>query len=439
MVKVKDILREIEHYAPLPLQEGFDNAGVQVGDVNQHATGVLLCLDVTEEVLDEAIEMGYNLIISHHPLAFKSFKSLTGSNYIERCMMKACKYDLVVYAAHTNLDNAVGGVNYRLAELIGLQNVRILSPQKGALLKLVTFVPEAYAEIMRNTLFNAGAGSIYRLTAEAAAVLQNENTEWTVLCVDYKNGSYQNRLCLDAKENSRLNVLIVFRSGEDAQGTSSFQVKVHAEKNAKVQLQEVQLLGAGYTCLSDIGASCGENATFELLKLELGAGKVYAGCLTELEGKKSAFDAKIGYYTSVNQKLDMNYTVRHRGKKTESMMEVSGVLQDGSSKLFRGTIDFVPGCAGAKGTEREDVLLLGDDIVNQTIPLILCAEEDVEGNHGASMGDLDDATLFYLCSRGLSREEAERMVARARIDALNELVADEAVQKQVQEFMNQKR
>ena len=111
MVKVKDILREIEHYAPLPLQEGFDNAGVQVGDVNQHATGVLLCLDVTEEVLDEAIEMGCNLIISHHPLAFKSFKSLTGSNYIERCMMKACKYDLVVYAAHTNLDNAVGGVN----------------------------------------------------------------------------------------------------------------------------------------------------------------------------------------------------------------------------------------------------------------------------------------------------------------------------------------
>ena len=301
-----------------------------------------------------------------------------------------------------------------------------------------------------------GTGSIYRLTAEAAAVLQNENvseiktrentseettqnTEWTVLCVDYKNGSYQNRLYLDAKENSRLNVLIVFRSGADAQGTSSFQVKVHAEKNAKVQLQEVQLLSAGYTCLSDIGASCGENATFELLKLELGAGKVYAGCLTELEGKKSAFDAKIGYYTSVNQKLDMNYTVRHRGKKTESLMEISGVLQEDSAKLFRGTIDFVPGCAGAKGTEREDVLLLGDDIVNQTIPLILCAEEDVEGNHGASMGDLDDATLFYLCSRGLSREEAERMVARARIDALNELVADEAVRKQVQEFMNQKR
>lgn len=160
MLRIRDIIREVEAYAPLPLQESFDNAGVQVGDVNQPATGTLLCLDVTEEVIDEAIEEGCNLIISHHPLAFKAFKSLTGRNYVERCMMKACKYDLVVYAAHTNLDNAVGGVNYRLAELIGLQNVRILSPQAGALLKLVTFVPESHAELVRSALFNAGAGNI---------------------------------------------------------------------------------------------------------------------------------------------------------------------------------------------------------------------------------------------------------------------------------------
>lgn len=160
MVKVKDILREIERYAPLPLQEDFDNSGLQVGDVDQAATGVLLCLDVTEEVIDEAIDLECNLIISHHPLAFKPFKSLTGSSYVERCVMRACKYDIVIYAAHTNLDNATGGVNYRLAELIGLRNVRILSPMKNSLLKLVTFVPEAYADTMRNALFNAGAGSV---------------------------------------------------------------------------------------------------------------------------------------------------------------------------------------------------------------------------------------------------------------------------------------
>ena len=160
MPKIRDLLKEIELYAPLSLQEDFDNAGVQVGDVNQPATGVLICLDVTGEGIDEALETECNLIIAHHPLAFRSFKSLTGKTYVERCMMKACKHDLVIYAAHTNLDNAVGGVNYRMAEIIGLQNVRILSPQKNALLKLVTFVPEAYAEVVRNTLFNAGAGSI---------------------------------------------------------------------------------------------------------------------------------------------------------------------------------------------------------------------------------------------------------------------------------------
>lgn len=271
--------------------------------------------------------------------------------------------------------------------------------------------------------------------ADGNAQTEDDDNEWTVLHLNYKNDSYQNRLYIEAKENSKVNLIIVFSSESDLGGTSSFQVKIHAGKNAKVKLQEVQLLGAGYTCLSDIGAVCDENASFELLKLELGAGKVYAGCLTELEGKKSSFDAKIGYYTKIGQELDMNYTARHRGKKTTSEMDISGVLHDDSSKIFRGTIDFVPGCAGAKGTEREDVLMLGDDIVNQTIPLILCAEEDVEGNHGASMGDLDEATLFYLCSRGLSREEAERMVARARIDAINALVADTNVQKQVQFFM----
>jgi len=160
MLRIKDILKEIEKTAPLAIQESFDNSGVQVGNINQSATGVLLCLDVTEAVIAEAIELGYNLVIAHHPLLFKPLHSITGADYIERCVIQACKHDIVIYAAHTNLDNAVGGINYKLAELLGLQNVRILSPRKGSLLKLVTFVPEESAEIVRTALFNAGAGSI---------------------------------------------------------------------------------------------------------------------------------------------------------------------------------------------------------------------------------------------------------------------------------------
>ena len=160
MLRIKDILKEIEKLAPLPLQEGFDNSGVQVGNVNQVATGALLCLDITEDVVDEVIDLGYNLIVAHHPLIFKPFKSLTGVNYIERCLIQACKHDLVLYTAHTNLDNTAGGLNYKLAEILALLNVRILSPQKGKLLKLVTFVPEDSAEAVRSALFHAGAGHI---------------------------------------------------------------------------------------------------------------------------------------------------------------------------------------------------------------------------------------------------------------------------------------
>ncbi|MDR3250556.1 MAG: Nif3-like dinuclear metal center hexameric protein [Tannerella sp.] len=160
MLRIKDILNEIEHYAPLSLQEDFDNSGVQVGDVDQQATGALLCLDVTEEIVDEAINAGFNLIVSHHPLAFRPFKSITGKNYIERCIIKACKNDIVIYAAHTNMDNAFGGVNYKLAELFGLGEVRTLSPRRDSLVKLAVFVPESSADTLRKALFKAGAGHI---------------------------------------------------------------------------------------------------------------------------------------------------------------------------------------------------------------------------------------------------------------------------------------
>jgi dinuclear metal center YbgI/SA1388 family protein len=159
-MKIKDVLSTIEQLAPLPLQESFDNSGLQVGNTGHEARAVLLCIDVTEDVVDEAIRLGCNLIVSHHPLAFRGFKSLTGKNYVERCLIKACKHDIAVYAAHTNLDNATGGVNFRLAELLNLQQVRILAPKEKSLMKLVTFVPLSHADSVRTVLFNAGAGNI---------------------------------------------------------------------------------------------------------------------------------------------------------------------------------------------------------------------------------------------------------------------------------------
>ncbi len=159
-MKIKEIVSALERFAPLPLQDGFDNAGLQIGLTETEATGALLCLDVTEAVLDEAIALGYNLIISHHPLIFKGYKSITGRDYVERCILKAIKNDIVIYSAHTNLDNAPGGVNFKMAEKIGLSNVRVLEPKENALLKLVTFVPVSHAESVRKALFTAGCGCI---------------------------------------------------------------------------------------------------------------------------------------------------------------------------------------------------------------------------------------------------------------------------------------
>ena len=159
-MRIREVLQVIEALAPLPLQENYDNSGIQVGDHNREATGAILCIDITEDVIDEAISLKCNLIISHHPIAFKSFKSLTGKNYVERCIIKAIKNDITLYSAHTNLDNASGGVNFKLATMLGLENVNILTPKKDALLKFITTVPHDHAESVRNAIFNAGAGHI---------------------------------------------------------------------------------------------------------------------------------------------------------------------------------------------------------------------------------------------------------------------------------------
>ena len=160
MPRIADILRALESVAPLSLQESYDNAGLLAGNPDAEARGALVCIDVTEDVVDEALSTGANLIISHHPLVFKPLKSLTGKNYVERALIKAVKNDIAIYAAHTNMDNAWSGVNFKMAEMLGLLDVSVLSPLSRKLLKLVTYVPVADADKVRRALFDAGAGTI---------------------------------------------------------------------------------------------------------------------------------------------------------------------------------------------------------------------------------------------------------------------------------------
>lgn len=159
-MKVFDIAKSLEEWAPLNHQESYDNSGLLVGDPETDVTGILVSLDCTEEVIEDAIHKNCNLIVSHHPIVFRGLKRLTGSSYVERTVIKAIRNGIALYAVHTNLDNVLTGVNERIAARLGLENCKILAPKNGHLRKLVVFAPRDHAEKVRTALFGAGAGAI---------------------------------------------------------------------------------------------------------------------------------------------------------------------------------------------------------------------------------------------------------------------------------------
>ncbi len=159
-MQIKDIINELEQFAPAALKEDFDNVGLLVGDASTDATGVLITLDITEKVVDEAIAKGCNLVVAHHPIMLSGLKKINGRNATERIVIKAIRHNIALYASHTNADSVMNGVSGKMCEILGLENCKILAPKKESLLKLVTFVPTEQANKVREAIFAAGAGQI---------------------------------------------------------------------------------------------------------------------------------------------------------------------------------------------------------------------------------------------------------------------------------------
>jgi len=160
-MKIRDISSVLESLAPLSLQEDYDNSGLIVGDPLAEISKTLICLDVTEEVVEEAIENNCELIIAHHPIVFRGLKKLNGKNYVERVVIKAIQNNIAIYAIHTNLDNVLkGGVNSKIANKLGLTNTSVLRKRESDLCKLVTFSPKSHTSQIRKALHDAGAGAI---------------------------------------------------------------------------------------------------------------------------------------------------------------------------------------------------------------------------------------------------------------------------------------
>ena len=237
-------------------------------------------------------------------------------------------------------------------------------------------------------------------------------------------------------EGSELTLIEVFES-ENKENLLGLQTRVYVCENASIKLVRGNLLSESTDHFDDLGFHLENDAKAELVQLELGGKRSYVGVRTELVGRKSEYRSATGYLCKGDSLLDMNFVTNEWGKKVSSNMDASGVLLDNSTKVYRGTIDFKEGAKGASGFEKEDTLLFSPSIINKSVPLILCHEEDVEGDHGATIGRIDEKLLFYIKSRGIDEKAAKQLMTEAYINAVTEQIGDDETEGKVIKYVSE--
>lgn len=250
-----------------------------------------------------------------------------------------------------------------------------------------------------------------------------------------ENAENVNAFWLETADGGNMTVIQNFRSDRKTHGEAAVQTRYRVGKGSRLTLVQVLTLGDAFRFFNDLGGVVEENGDFELVQIVLSGNRIYTGNYSLLEGMSANLRADSGYIVQNDDLLDMNYVAYHKGTHTTCEMNAYGVLRDQAKKIYRGTIDLRCGAKGAVGNEQESILLMDDDVVNQTIPVILCDEEDVEGNHGATIGKLDDETLFYLETRGMRQEDIYEMMAIAKIETVLHRVCDEKTRQYIEAYI----
>ena len=222
----------------------------------------------------------------------------------------------------------------------------------------------------------------------------------------------------------------------DAKAVCGFQTRLIIGRGATVKLDQVQRLAKNVVFYNDIGTYNAENGRFELVELILAGGQTYFGSRSNLAGKESSVDIEMAYLVKGTEQLDSNIATFQTGKRTDVQIRVNGVLKDEARKLTRATIDFKTGSADSTGSETEDVLMMSDNVVNRTVPLILCTEESVEGVHGATLGKPSEEIMTYMMSRGLDKEKIYDIMEKARLDAAAAKIYDEQTRREITEYLH---
>lgn len=277
----------------------------------------------------------------------------------------------------------------------------------------------------------------YSLSQESIETKENETKEVVINVEDDSSSSehsYSSKnITITAGKASKITAYVMMKAHQNM----AINLNLNTEDDATIKLVEVQLADSDAVIVNNIKGTCSDQSAIEVVHFFMGRGQIFSDSRIDLVGKKSRAAFDVGYIGNSpvagakGDNIDINILINHIGKKTESDINVNGALKDGATKTFRGTIDFKTGSSDSVGNEQETVILLGEDVINKTIPIILCAEENVVGNHGGSIGELDDDLLFYFESRGIGREEAENIMARASIERVLRLVDNESVREEI--------
>lgn len=238
-------------------------------------------------------------------------------------------------------------------------------------------------------------------------------------------------LVIEAQEGSEATVILKYTSESGAAAEHCGRTRLIVRSGARLQLIKAQLMDTGSLHMDCVEGLVQENARVHVILAELGAQKAFSSGNLLLAGTSAAANLDVIYLGDGERSLDMSYRIEHRGKKTVSRIQAKGILNGRSRKILRDTLDFISGSSGAKGREEESVLLLSPEARNISVPLLLCGEDDVEGEHAASSGRLDEKLLFYLMSRGIDETEARNLLAQAALAAIVENIPDPSLREEI--------
>ncbi|MBR6106598.1 MAG: SufD family Fe-S cluster assembly protein [Oscillospiraceae bacterium] len=251
---------------------------------------------------------------------------------------------------------------------------------------------EIYDDVANEITVSGCEDPVKRITVDASAnvkVSGSQNPQLVVMHINAEHAAVQTAVCAGAGETIKL----------------------------------VQIVSGGTNILK-LDAELADNASLELVQIYLNTADAVSGAEIRMNGRKSVFTSYIGYNLTNDNTLDISLNIVQNGKKSESNTTVRGVLREHAKKIFRGTIDFRNGAVGACGTEQENVLLLDETVVNKTVPVILCAEEDVAGSHGATIGQIDPKHIFYMQSRGIPEAQIYEYLAQSQLGSIVRQIGD---------------